>query len=126
MKNISYSKISGIYFSPAHKILLVLLYMHIYVIKIVPVTWIKSSRMNGLFVSVVCVLLSLACSQGNYLMIEKCLKWFFLNIKIIEEVKKLLSNTSSENCTFNVCFETEKWLISQQLLFSPQMVKRND
>ena len=27
-------------------------------------------------------------------------------------------NTSSENCTFTVCFEKEKWLISQLSLFS--------
>ena len=32
--------------------------------------------------------------------------------------KKLFPNTSSENCTFTVCFETGKWLISQLLLFS--------
>ena len=32
--------------------------------------------------------------------------------------KSIFPNTSNENCTFTVCFETGKWLISQQLLFS--------
>ena len=43
------------------------------------------------------------------------------SLKIIE---KLFPKMSSENCTFcTFCFETVKWLISQLLLFSPQVVE---